>query len=78
MTERGFRAGDKITVHGLTIQDQPTALGRVVCINRKSKYGMSVVVLYDVGSVELIETFGPDGKRYLKEDGRHITLGHKP
>lgn len=72
-----FRDRDKVTVHGLLIAGGVDIPGRVICTNRKSKYGEIIIVLCDVGGSELIEAFCQDGSRYLKESTCHITLGWK-
>lgn len=78
MTRKFFRSGDKVTVHGLILADGKDIPGRVICTNRRSKYGEIVIVLCDVGGgSELVEAFCEDGSRYLKESACHITLGWK-
>ena len=73
-----FRVGDRVMVHGCPITSNPNRLcrGRVICVNRKHKYGLTIVVLYETArDSEMIETFKPDGSRFLTSDPCHITLG---
>jgi hypothetical protein len=78
MADRGFRVNDRVTVHNWILADKAATEGRVVCTNRLSKYGESVIVLSAAQGVEHILTFTPEGKRYLPESGCHISLGFKP
>jgi hypothetical protein len=74
--ERGFRVRDRVSVHGLIRTNGEVVPGRVICNNRKSKYGESVIVLYEYDGVEMLETFLPNGHRWLSGSSCRITLGH--
>lgn len=75
---RPFRIGDIVTVYNFHYARHRQVKGRVICVNRKSKYDMPIVVLCDCDGSEMIETFKEDGSRYLKESTCRITLGWKP
>lgn len=70
-----FRLNDRVTVHNLMAAFGKPVPGRVICTNCKSKYGLSVIVLADIGESEMIESFTPKGRKYIKENRTHITLG---
>ena len=73
-----FRVGDRVMVHGcpITMNSNRHLRGRVICTNRRHKYDMCIVVLYDTArDSEMIETFKADGKRFMVGDKCHITLG---
>lgn len=76
-----FRVGDTITVHNIAllgkVYDSNTARGRVICTNRRNKYGLCVIILYEVNGGEMYETFTADGKRVMASDKAYITLGWK-
>lgn len=72
MTDKPFRSRDRVTVHW---PNGTTAPGRVICHNRKSKYGLTIIVLADRGDDESPESFMPNGHRWLKRDGCYITHG---
>lgn len=79
MTQRPYRVNDRVSVHNY-MQVEPeykgkVFKGRVVCVNRKTRYMQSVVVLVDIGDTETIEAFCPDGSRYLDGSTMTITLG---
>jgi hypothetical protein len=72
-----FRVGDPVTVSYCPITGVlKKHKGRVICVNRKNKYDLCVVVLYEIlpGS-EMIETFTQEGKRVLASDPCSIELG---
>jgi hypothetical protein len=80
--QRPFRVGDAVTVHDCPIRsgekEGSFKYGRVICIDRKNKYGLSVVVAYTTApDSEMLETFKQDGRRYLPGDPCYITLGRK-
>lgn len=79
-----FRVNDRVSVHGfgpaktlcLPNDGENVVLrGRVICANRRSRYGLSVVVLVDLPHGEQIETFTETGGRALERDKTCITLG---
>lgn len=72
-----FRTGDVVTVWNRSLEGSRNK-GRVICTNRKDKYGMGVVVLIDVGDREMCDTFKPDGSRFELGSMCHITLGWNP
>ncbi len=75
MSRPFFRDGDRVTVHG--IDKAGPVRGRVVCANKKSKYGLTLVVLYDSPDrdAEQVATFTSEGKRFLEEDKAFLALG---
>lgn len=75
--QRPFRVGDPVTVHNYIRSDTGPVRGRVICVNRKTRYNQPVVVLIDMGDQEEIEVFCPDGTRYLQGSETHLTLGWK-
>jgi hypothetical protein len=76
MTQRThFRVGDRVTVHGYNVTHPEIAFrGRVICTNRKSELGLSIIVLIDLDRTEAIEKFMTDGTR----DIMRLTLGWPP
>ena len=72
MSDRPFRARDRIIVHW---EDGRTAKGRVICHNRRDKYGHAIIVLYETATGnEITESFKPDGRKYLSDrDKTYIT-----
>lgn len=73
MTKRPFRTRDKITVHW---GKGKTSKGRVICHNRRNKYGLSVIILFETPSGgEVTESFLPNGKRWSSHDSVYITHG---
>jgi hypothetical protein len=79
-----FRTGDRVSVHNLglarivsKIADDETVIvkGRVICHNRRSRQGLSLIVLCDLPHQECVETFMQDGKRILLRDKCYITHG---
>lgn len=79
MAQRPFRNNDRVSVHNYMHRDPEfngrILKGRIVCVNRKTRYLQSIVVLVDIGDSETIEAFCSDGTRYLDGSTLKITLG---
>lgn len=73
---RPFRLRDRVTIHGLIRSKGEPTRGRVICVDRKSRYDESVMVLYETANGdEMCETFRTDGTRYILGASCYITLG---
>jgi hypothetical protein len=65
MTEQTFRRGDRVMVR---LRDRKSR-GRVICHNRRNKYGLCLVVLVETErDTEIIETFTINGHRIREGD----------
>lgn len=69
-----FRRGQRVTVNWGNGKKQK---GRVICTNRRNKYGLCLIVLVesDDGTNEFPESFLEDGRRWRQGDGCHLTPG---